>query len=93
MVLDKQNLIDVAEAYCKVTGIERESTISHRIFGDTKKLTALRGSADITLSRFMLAFAWFSENWPDGQPVPPALEAYRAQMATPAAPTQNGAAA
>lgn len=57
-----------------------QSTVSWRVFGDTKKLGAIDGGADIQVRRYEKAMAWFSENWPDGaawpddvpRPIPPA---------------------
>lgn len=59
------NLLAVADAYMAATSI-KEVTLSHRLFSDSKKLTALRNGADITVSRFNAAIRWFSEHWPEG---------------------------
>jgi hypothetical protein len=59
------HLIKVADAYREADRIE-EKTLSHRVFGDSKKLAALRGGADITVGRFAVAMCWLSENWPEG---------------------------
>lgn len=59
------HLLSVADAYIAATSI-KEVTLSHRLFGDSKKLTALREGADITVSRFNAAMTWFSDGWPDG---------------------------
>lgn len=57
------NLLALADVYRQATGIE-DRTISSRVFSDGKKLSALRGGADITVSRFNDALQWFSDNWP-----------------------------
>jgi hypothetical protein len=67
------NLLAVADAYMASTGV-REVTLSHRLFGDSKKLTALRAGADITVGRFNGAMGWFSENWPDAAGWPASVE-------------------
>jgi len=59
------HLLALADAYLAVTHL-KEVTLSHRLFGDSKKLTAMRDGADITVSRFNAAVAWFISNWPEG---------------------------
>lgn len=59
-----QNLIEQADAYKAASGIASDSTVSYRVFGDSKKLTALRNGGDITVSRFNAAMGWFAANWP-----------------------------
>lgn len=57
------HLIGLADAFIAASSI-KEITLSHRVFGDSKKLTAIRQGADITVSRFNGAIEWFSTNWP-----------------------------
>lgn len=57
-------LIARADAYKKAAGIADDSTVSYRVFGDTKKLAALRKGADLTTRRFNSAMKWFEQNWP-----------------------------
>ena len=59
-----ETLISRADAYKALVGIVDDTTVSYRVFGDTKKLTALRGGADITVRRFNQAMEWFEKNWP-----------------------------
>lgn len=66
------HLIGLADAYIAATSV-KEVTLSHRVFGDSKKLTAIRDGADITLSRFNGAIEWFLENWPEGADWPVAI--------------------
>lgn len=81
-MLDLPSLITLADLYASATGL-REVTLSHRMFGDSKKLASLRAGADITVSRFNGAIAWLSTNWPDslewpmGTPRPAAPEVPR----------------
>lgn len=63
-MIELQHLLIVADAYRKSLKIE-ERTVSSRVFGDGKKLAALRSGSDITLSRFNDALRWFSANWPE----------------------------
>lgn len=63
-------LLRIADAYKVAAGVPDDTTVSHRVFRDTKKLGALRDGADITVSRFNAALAWFTANWPEGAPLP-----------------------
>ncbi|HWK65368.1 MAG TPA: hypothetical protein VNS34_10530 [Rhizobiaceae bacterium] len=58
------HLLGLADAFIAATSV-KEVTLSHRVFGDSKKLTAIRNGADITVGRFNAAIAWFSANWPE----------------------------
>lgn len=59
------HLLGLADAFIAATSI-KEVTLSHRVFGDSKKLTAIRNGADITVGRFNAAIEWFAANWPEG---------------------------
>ena len=59
------HLLTLADAFIAATSV-KEVTLSHRVFGDSKKLAAIRSGADITLGRFNAALEWFSANWPEG---------------------------
>lgn len=78
-MITKLTLVASADLFRAASGGMRETTLSHRIFGDSKKLTALRGSADITVGRFNAAMCWMAENWPEGHEVPASLSAYAAE--------------
>lgn len=58
-----EKLLIVARAYAEAAGVGM-SAVSWRVFGDTKKLRAIEGGADIQIRRFERAMSWFSENWP-----------------------------
>ncbi len=62
-MIDLSDLLAAADAYTRATSI-KEVTLSHRLFGDSKKLPALRAGADITVGRFNAALLWLSANWP-----------------------------
>lgn len=57
------HLLALADEFERVMSIE-DKTLSFRVFGDSKKLSALRAEADITTARFNAALKWFSDNWP-----------------------------
>lgn len=42
-----------------------KTTLSYRLFRDSKKLRALEEGADIQTGRLEAAFAWLSANWPE----------------------------
>lgn len=67
------DLLDVADRYRDATGTP-ETTVSHRVFGDTKRLAALRAGREITVGRFNAAMHWFARNWPDGRDRPDVLD-------------------
>lgn len=64
-MIDTNHLLEVAAAYAKASNIE-EKTVSARVFQDSKRLTAIRGGADITVGRFNSAMEWFAGHWPEG---------------------------
>lgn len=72
-MLQIAHLLDLADEYQRVTSVE-DKTLSFRVFGDSKKLSALRGTSDITTGRFNGAVEWFSRNWPDGANWPSVLD-------------------
>ncbi len=59
------HLLTVIDAFTAATSV-KEVTLSHRVFGDSKKIAALRSGSDITLGRFNGALDWFAANWPEG---------------------------
>ncbi len=67
-MIDILTLIARADAYKAAAGLYEDSTVSYRVFGDTKKLAALRNGPDITVGRFNAAMRWFDQNWPEIQP-------------------------
>lgn len=64
-MIDITTLIARADAYKQATGIADDKTLSYRVFGDSKKLSAMRSGADITTRRFNAAMRWFDQNWPE----------------------------
>ncbi|MGD9544976.1 hypothetical protein [Methylocystis sp.] len=72
MMITETDLLAVVDAYAGATGAS-DTTISSRVFADTKKLDAMRHGASITLRRANDAIKWFSDNWPDGAVWPPQI--------------------
>lgn len=73
------HLLTVAAEYARAEGVELK-TVSWRVFGDGKKLEAIRDrGADLQVRRFEGAMTWFSTHWPEtavwpeGVARPPAL--------------------
>ncbi len=63
-MIDTQTLLNRADEYKMAAGVLEDKTVSHRVFGDSKKLTSLREGGDITVRRFNAAMLWFDQNWP-----------------------------
>lgn len=63
-MIDTQTLIQRLDAYKSASRTCEDTTVSHRVFGDTKKLSALRNGGDITVRRFNAAMTWLDQNWP-----------------------------
>ena len=63
-MIETSTLIARLDAYKAASGIVEDTTVSHRVFSDTKKLSALRNGGDITVRRFNAAMAWLDLNWP-----------------------------
>ena len=72
-MLNVLTLIEAADAFKSVSNIEADTTLSYRMFGDTKKLNALRSGGDITVGRFNTAMQWLVENWPAEKELPSCL--------------------
>ena len=73
-MLNTSTLITIADGYKAATGLSLDQTVSHRVFGDSKKLAALRAGAGITVDRFNSALLWFANNWPEGHEMPKSLK-------------------
>jgi len=67
------DLLRLADEFQRAVPIE-DKTLSFRVFGDSKKLAALRDKSDITVSRFNGALGWFATNWPADAPWPEDIE-------------------
>jgi hypothetical protein len=72
-MLQIAHLLALADEFQRVTSLG-DTTLSFRVFKDSKKLAALRAEKDITTARFNAAIIWFAENWPDGAVWPKAIK-------------------
>lgn len=65
MLPNTQHILMLADEFIRAGNV-RETALSSRLFGESKKLALLRSGTDVTLARYRAAILWFSENWPDG---------------------------
>ena len=72
-----ETLLSACDAFRLAAGIERESTLSSRIFDDGKRLGRLREGREITIGGFNAAMTYLAAHWPADHPVPEALQPYR----------------
>lgn len=64
-IMDAINdLIRIGRLYAAHVGIE-STTLSWRLFRDSKKFDALLSGSDIQVRRHAAAMAWLSANWPE----------------------------
>jgi hypothetical protein len=82
-MLDIQTLIKIADAYKVAANVENDSTVSYRVFGDSKKLGGLRAGVDITTTRFNSALYWFRNNWPGNGNIPYELKGLLPELTDP----------
>ncbi len=57
------HILLLSEEWLRRTGL-RETTLSSRLYGESKKIASLRKGSDLTLSRYRDSLQWFHENWP-----------------------------
>jgi hypothetical protein len=62
-MIDPRHILDLAQAYGAARDVPLV-TVSHRCFGDSKKLAAIDAGADLTTRRYVAALQWFSDHWP-----------------------------
>lgn len=65
MMIGRDHLIALADVYQAAKPMP-DTTLSHRVFKDSKKLAAMRAGGDITTGRYEEALRYFADNWPDG---------------------------
>lgn len=56
-------LIRVADEYGRTAKVD-DKTVSWRLFGDSKKLPAIKNGSDIQVRRLEKAMSFLSANWP-----------------------------
>lgn len=86
-----EKLLCIARAFAELNGIEL-STVSWRVFGDTKKLAAMENGADIQTRRYERAIQWFSDNWPEGSDWPDGITRPSPRRDPPPPPQEASAA-
>ena len=57
-------LLELAAEYGRAAEVDT-TTVSWRLFGDSKKLAAIIEGGDIQVRRFEKSMLWLAENWPD----------------------------
>lgn len=73
-------LLSLVDEFSRASGGVADKTLSYRLFGDSKKVTALRVGGDITLSRYNDALRWLADNWPEGIGAPDSLSEMLAEI-------------
>lgn len=58
-------LTELARLYAEATNLP-QTTVSWRLFDDSKILSKLNNGGDITVGRYWRAVKWLSDNWPEG---------------------------
>lgn len=58
-----RRLLAVIDAFLEAEPL-KETTLSFRIFNDSKTISLLRNGADITTGRMQSAIEWMSDRWP-----------------------------
>lgn len=74
------HFLNVAAEYGRAAEVDT-TTVSWRLFGDSKKLGAIQTGSDIQVRRLEKAMQWLSDNWPEAALWP-------ASVARPAAHTK-----
>jgi hypothetical protein len=70
-----EQLISVVQAYRAAAPELEVTTLSWRMFGDTKKLAAIiDGEADLHTRRHEKAMRWLSVNWPEAAAWPAGID-------------------
>lgn len=85
-----EDLLTLSRVYMQAEGVST-TTLSHRMFNDGKKLTAIGAGSDIQVKRYERAIQWLSDNWPEKaewpldvvRPVAASAIASAAEAATP----------
>lgn len=67
------DLLALIDAYKTAAGVQKDQTVSSRIFGDSAKVAQLRADRDLTTRRFNMALHWLQANWPEGHEMPEKL--------------------
>lgn len=79
------DLIHLVDCYKALEGIAADTTVSSRVFSDSKKIAALRAGSEITVGRFNDAVRWFYENCPEEHEKPALLQSFASSRSQQAA--------
>lgn len=63
-MITEAELIRIIDAVTASTGLS-DTTLSSRIFNDSKRIAAIRGGATITVRRMADAVEYLCKNWPE----------------------------
>lgn len=88
-MLNISDLLIAIDAYRVVAGGIPETTASYRIFGDSKKLNALREGGDLTTARFNATICWLSEGWPADCEIPRFIQEFQRQVFANSSPDEQ----
>lgn len=69
---DTLHILLLADEWLRATGLA-ETTLSNRIFGESKKISLIRGGGGLTVERYRHSVLWFSSTWPEGAEWPDAI--------------------
>lgn len=86
-----EQIIELSKAYGSALEVEN-STVSWRVFGDSKKLDAIIAGADLQVTRYERALQWFSDNWPEDAAWPTEISRLAQTAKSDDSPRQEGAA-
>ena len=75
-MMNTNDLLSLIDQFAAASGGIKDTTLSYRMFGDSKKIRDLREGAGITLSRLNAALGWLSMHWPEGTGKPTALAGF-----------------
>jgi hypothetical protein len=64
-MIDLADLFALFEEYCRVLDIP-ETTLSNRLYDESKKIALLRRGDGLTVKRFNHTVKYLHENWPQG---------------------------
>lgn len=64
-MISPADIVTLADAYCAAEGI-KETVLSSRVMGDSRRIPMIRDGGDLTVSRYTEVVTWFASNWPEG---------------------------
>ena len=64
-MIDLSELFPLFDEFCRLSGIS-ESTLSSRLYGESKKIALLRAGGGLTVDRFNYTVRYLDGLWPEG---------------------------